>query len=70
MSTISGGMEFKIPAKMTSILGRLRDSVPDRGMAMSKIVIGIAVKDQEEKITQESEAKARQLLGSKVDQLV
>lgn len=70
MSTISGGVDLKIPSMLTSTLSRLRNSVPDRGMAMSKLVIGIAVKDQKEHVTEESESEARRLLGNKVDQMV
>ena len=70
MTTINSKFDFKIPAQLTSTLAKGRHALPDRGMGISSQVIKIEVKASLEEMTEASEARARQILGNKVDQVV
>lgn len=67
---VNNKLDFKIPFQLTKTLAAGRHSLPDRGMGLSKKIIKIEVKSSEEEIAKAAEARANQLLGRKVDEVV
>lgn len=67
---VNNKLNFKVPFQLTKTLAAGRHSLPGRGMDISKKLIQIEVKATEEEVSKAAEARANQLLGRKVDEVV
>ena len=70
MSDINTTLQLNFSPILSRTLSRASYALPDRGLALTSVLVKSSWEAEKEEVTQASEERARQLLGSKVDQLV
>jgi len=67
---VNSKFALRIPFQLTNTLAAGRHSLPGRGLDISRKIIKIEVESSQEEISKAAEARANQLLGRKVDEVV
>ena len=70
MSEINSALKLNFSPILSRTLSMSGYALPDRGMGLTSVLVKASWEAEKEEITQASEERARQILGSKVDQLV
>jgi len=70
MTSISGKLDLQFSPQLAKTLATARNSVPDRGLGLTSLVIKSSWQREEEEITRVAEEWANNLMGGKVDKVV